>query len=155
MPTLTVKDVDTRIDGVYPCEFEFTGRELHTIKQICGIAGGGFLAAFIEGDAGLHIAVAAVILQRNDKFFDIDALWDAPFGNVLVALDPQGDDENPPEQPPKGGSETANDAATGSEQPSSGKSSKASSVSRGTGRKRSGGPGSETNATSRQELSAI
>lgn len=141
MPKLIIKDVDTRIDGEYECQLDdLTNRELHFVRQVSGIAATGIIGGLLSGDAGLVVALTSVVLEREGKAVDLDALWDAQAGDIVFDFRRE-DDVNPPEQPPSGGSETGSDAETTSGPGSSGSGSSRPSGRRPRGPKATGGHG--------------
>lgn len=136
MPTLIVKDVDTRLNGEYDCKLDdLTSRELHLVRQMAGITPTGIVGGLLSQDAGLVVALATVVLEREGKAVNVDALWDAKHGSLVFDFTGDQGDESPPEQPPSGGSDSENSDESANESKSSGGSSGKSSTSRGRGRK--------------------
>lgn len=142
MPTLIVKDVDTRLDGEYDCKLDnLTGRELHLVRQLSGITPTGIVGGLLSQDAGLVVALATVVLDREGKTVDVDALWDARHGSIVFDFTADQGDESPPGQPPSGGSETENGGESENVSPGSGSASGKSSASRRRAPKATGEPG--------------
>lgn len=121
---LIVRGVHESIDGEYPCDIlgmltvghenSMTNRELHKIKVMTGILAGDLMDQINNSDMDASVALAAVILDRNDKTFQDDWLWDAPMGAGITfdiraakekdELPPQDD---APVSTPIGASETS------------------------------------------------
>jgi hypothetical protein len=106
LPTLKLDGVASSLDGEYDCQInDLTNRELHQVRLLSGIAPAGILGGLVSGDAGLLVSLAAIILERNGKHVDVDALWDAPGGSSIVfdvsdvTQDSEGDDGPPAQQP--------------------------------------------------------
>jgi len=136
MPTLIVKDVDTRLDGEYECKLDdLTNREFHLIRQMSGIAPTGVVGGLLSQDVGLVVALATVVLEREGKPVNVEALWDAQHGSLVFDFTGDPGDERPPEQPPSGGNDNESSDANANALKSSGGSSEKSSTSRGRGRK--------------------
>lgn len=111
MPNLKIEGVPP-YDGEYPLDIDgLTNRELHSIKETCGVRAGEIRDALRAGDVGLFVAVTALILKRAG-FLDVnlDVLWDAPeecFKVVETEEDRAAEDaERPPVSPTPGGSES-------------------------------------------------
>jgi hypothetical protein len=139
MPTLIVKDVDTRLDGEYECKLDdLTNREFHLIRQMSGIAPTGVVGGLLSQDVGLVVALATVVLEREGKPVNVEALWDAQHGSLAFDFTDAPGDERPPEQPPSGGSDSENDAENKKGSPGSGSGSGKSSGSRRRGPKATG-----------------
>lgn len=142
MPTLIVKDVDSRLDGEYDCKLDdLTNREFHLIRQMSGIAPTGVVGGLLSQDVGLVVALSTVVLEREGKTVNVEALWDAQHGSLVFDFTTDEVDVSPPEQPPSGGNETENNGESGNASPSSGGSSPKSSGSRRRAPKATGGRG--------------
>lgn len=115
MATLTLNGVSPELDGEYPFDEGYlTNRELHIIKQICGLTAGQLEDALEARDNDVNVALAVVALYRAGKTSktpwnspQVDALWDAPVGTMVLSFD--GDDEEPGELPPTTGNGAAAD----------------------------------------------
>lgn len=97
-------------DGEYELDVTYlTNRELHTIKNLCGLRAGELDDALQAGDSDVIVALAVIALERNGKGpVDANVIWDAEFGNLTFV--PGEDDAGPPEVP--SGSDSS--SATGS-----------------------------------------
>lgn len=138
MPTLIVKDVDTRLDGEYECQLDdLTNREFHLIRQMSGIAPTGVVGGLLSGDVGLVVALATVVLERQGKTVNVEALWDAQHGSLVFDFASE-DDAVPPEQPPSGGNDSENNGESESASTGSGGDSTTSSGSQPAARKATG-----------------
>jgi hypothetical protein len=136
LPKLTIKDVDSRLDGEYECQLDdLTNRELHFVRQTSGIAPAGIIGGLLSEDAGITVALASVVLEREGKAVDVEALWDAQHGDIMFDFSRDGDDEVPPGQPPSGGNDPDNDGGTSGASASSGAGSRKSSATPRRGRK--------------------
>lgn len=73
------------LDGEYPLDMDhLTNRDMHTIKQVAGVAGLDLQAAFEKGDLDIYVALSAIALRRAGKTFHVDQLWDAELGQITV-----------------------------------------------------------------------
>ena len=81
MDKLTVKGVGKRVDGDYECDIQamlidvssseaLTGDEAATIKKACGAYGYDIARQFLDDDWTVQLAVALVVLARNDVSLD-------------------------------------------------------------------------------------
>jgi hypothetical protein len=141
--------VHPKYDGEYEIDFEegFNYREWHEIKVLSGIRRGEFNDAVDADDADLYVAVAAVVLRRNDKPVDVNVLWESQEGisfteDAAVAED----DADPPPLPPV--------TEPTSQSESSGKTTTSSSASPVNGQSPTGSPPSDTPAMSGLATSA-
>lgn len=75
-----------------------TSREGHRIKVMTGLRAGELTDAVSAGDSDVLLAIAAVVLTRNGKQYNDDALWDAPMGAFTFELADRDveDDAGPP-----------------------------------------------------------
>jgi hypothetical protein len=96
-------------DGSYPLDVgAFTGRELHTIKQISGVRAGELADAFEAADYDLVVAFTVIVLQRAGKTVNPDDILDAEIGSITVEMDDATEVvERPPTSPPTSGSESS------------------------------------------------
>jgi hypothetical protein len=81
--------------GEYEFEVDFTNREFHRIKLMCGLRAGEIYPAFEAGDTDVAVALAAVILSRHGVEASGDILWDAPAGKITFDFT-RGIDAAPP-----------------------------------------------------------
>lgn len=112
------------LDGDYPLpDTEFTGRELHFIKQHAGVRAGEIEEALGAGDYDIILAIAAIAMQRAGRDVSMDALLDAPTGKIQVIVE---DDARPPDlttTEPDASSGTSGDGSSGSsDHPANGQS---------------------------------
>ena len=100
---LVLKDVDPYSGSYEIPAGGWTNRELHYIRQHSGVRAGEINEALKAGDAGVLVAMAAVLLQRNGfPEVNIDALWDMSDDNW--DFEKTGEDEDrPPESATTGG----------------------------------------------------
>jgi hypothetical protein len=99
-------------DGGYDLDLAgFTGRELHTIKEISGVRGGELQEALQAGDYDLVVAFAVIVLRRAGKDVDPDEIMNAEVGAITVDLETQAteEEERPPATATPGGEENSND----------------------------------------------
>lgn len=146
MNKLTIEGVPG-IDGEY--EFEdfdtFTNRELHRIKKLTGLRAGEFEEAFAAGDNDMLVALAVVVLERNEKQVVDDLLWNAPAGAFSFDLTDDAEDPTKDEAPsPEHGS---NERPSASE-PTSGDASTVHSDRQENGQSSTGIPHSDMSVTS-------
>lgn len=71
----------------------YTYREIKTMRQITGLEPAQFEDAVEKGNADLAIALAVVSSSRAGKPLNPDALYDLPFGAIMV----EEDEERPTE----------------------------------------------------------
>lgn len=105
MPALILEGVQPW-DGQYPFDdWLFTNRELHRIKQVSGIRAGELLDALEANDRAAYVAVAVMLLEREDHRVDPDVFWDASAAAIRIRLDDDAEASggDPPDQPPTGG----------------------------------------------------
>lgn len=84
-------------DGDYSMDETFTNREMHRIKELCGLRGGEVFDALVSADMGGYVAVATVLLERGGVIVDPDLLWDAPSGKIRLDASSNGSDARPPD----------------------------------------------------------
>jgi len=125
--TLTIEKLPP-YNGTYDLDIgTFTGRELHTIKQISGVRAGELQDAFAAGDYDLVVALTVIVLQRAGQKVDADEIMDADVGSITIKLEEVAEDEErPPTSPPSNGNESStvdggneNAGTTSSGEPSS------------------------------------
>ncbi len=112
MATLVIEGIHG-LDGEYETDFSFfTNREWRTIKEIAGVRMGEFEQARIAGDNDLIVALTVIALRRRNIDVNVDALWDAEAGKILLRMDDEdaGDDALPPVSAP---AESANVSGPG------------------------------------------
>jgi hypothetical protein len=92
-----------KIDGInqYDGEYDldvaaFTGRELHTIKEISGVRGAELQDAFAAGDYDLVVAFTVIVLQRAGKIVNPDEIMDAEVGSITIATEDVDEEEKRP-----------------------------------------------------------
>lgn len=108
-------------DGDYSMDETFTNREMHRIKELCGLRGGEVFDALVSADMGGYVAVATVLLERGGVIVDPDMLWDAPSGKIrLDASSSNGSDARPPDVTNSEGSSPEPSESTESSGPPSG-----------------------------------
>lgn len=132
MPKLKLDGIGGMLDGEYelPTMADLTNRELHYIRQTCGLSPAGVVGGIFERDAGLAVALAAVTLLRGEKQFDVDALWDAAAGSIVYDFsDMKVETADPPEQPSSDESEPVSPGGTSDESETSGSDSEQPSES--------------------------
>jgi hypothetical protein len=104
-------------EGDYPLDLAyFTNRELHEIQQVAGVRVGEMEEEFSRGNNDLIVAVAAVAIRRSGRRPDVDALWDAVSGSIVLAdEDEEGvvEDDPPTSPPSSGGSDGRPESGTG------------------------------------------
>lgn len=98
----------------------FTNHELRWIKLETGILAGQLSDAMLGGDNDLNVMIAAVVLRRHDKQFDLARLWEAPAGRAIEFDIGQEDDAVPPplrsdEPPSTAAVSSGNGSTSGSE----------------------------------------
>lgn len=99
-------------DGEYELPTSYTNGELHRIKQICGVPAGKLMEASQEGDVGVLVALAAVILERAGHQVNVQALWDATGDNFDIQQDAEAEDaDRPPAEATTGGEPKSSDAS--------------------------------------------
>ena len=100
------------LDGDYPLpDTEFTGRELHLIKQHAGVRAGEIEEALDAGDYDVILCVTMIAMQRAGRTVDMDALLDASTGKIQVIAE---DDAGPPALTPTGPGDSAATSGDGS-----------------------------------------
>lgn len=82
-------------DGDYDFDGNLKNRELHRIKKITGIRAGELVDALAAGDTDVLVALAVVVLERNDKHVDPEDLWNAEVGSIIYEAE-----EDEPSSPP-------------------------------------------------------
>ena len=92
-PRITIEGVPP-YDGEYEVDQNFTNREFHTIKQVAGIRAGDLQEAMEHKDTDLIVALAVNCLRRAGLVVNIEALWEAETGKIMLL--PPGDDAVPP-----------------------------------------------------------
>lgn len=107
-------------DGDYSMDETFTNREMHRIKELCGLRGGEVFDALVSADMGGYVAVATVLLERAGVIVDPDMLWDAPSGKIRLDASSNGSDARPPDVTNSDGSSPEPNENTGSSGPPSG-----------------------------------
>lgn len=91
-------------DGEYDLPTNYTNGELHRIKQICGVPAGKLMDATQDGDVGVLVALATVILERAGHQVNVQTLWDASGDNFDIdATEDEGDTGRPPAEATDGG----------------------------------------------------
>lgn len=80
-------DIAAMLDFGHP--ETLTQREAHKIKKATGLRLGELEDAVDSGDSDMVIAFAIVALDRAKKRYDIESLWDAPLGAVVLEADEQ------------------------------------------------------------------
>ena len=90
-------------DGEYDLPTSYTNGELHRIKQICGVPAGKLMEATQEGDVGVLVALATVILERAGHQVNVQALWDATGDNFDIDTSEEADKDRPPAEATAGG----------------------------------------------------
>ncbi len=106
MPNVTIKQL-YNLDGEYPLDLVFTHRDFRDIKRIAGVRANEVMDAINAGDMDVVVALAAIALRRSGKPFDVEQLWDAEAGNILLDLTDEEVADNaspPPEQTPQSSS---------------------------------------------------
>lgn len=98
----------------------FTNHELRWIKLETGILAGQLSEAMLGGDNDLNVMIAAVVLRRHGKEFDIGRLWEAPAGRAIEFDIGQEADAVPPplrsdEPPSTPDASSGNGSTSGSE----------------------------------------
>ncbi len=91
------------LNGEYETDFSyFTNREWRTIKELSGVRMGEFEKAMEAGDNDLIVAMTVIALRRRNIDVNVDALWDAEAGKILLRMDDEdaGDDALPPVSAP-------------------------------------------------------
>lgn len=96
------------LNGIHPYDGEYeipnggwTNRELHFIKQTCGVRAGELEEALQAGDVGVQVALTAVILKRAGHNVNVEILWDADPEKFDVIDDEQeADQDRPPASSP-------------------------------------------------------
>lgn len=130
MPRITLAGIGRSVDGEYDLDLsdQFTGHELHLIKQISGVRVGEIGDAMVAGDYDLIIALTKIAIQRSGKTVDVDVLLQAKVGAITFEpseqeqADAEEEDALPPASAPSGANET------GSASGSSGLNSKSDSA---------------------------
>ena len=98
------------VNGEYPIEGGFTGRELHEIKRATGLRGGEIQEAAEAGDFDVLMAFTMIALKRNGTPERMELVWDAPVDAYTLELDTSDEeaaakeaeaDALPPEPPPE------------------------------------------------------
>lgn len=113
MATLIVKVAPYQGEYEIPTS-GWTNRELHFIKQTCGVRAGELDESTRAGDVGVLVALTAVILKRNGHAnVNIELLWDANEDDFDVRLDDAQEDDadRPPATATVGGNGSAPDVA--------------------------------------------
>lgn len=146
MPKIVIEGVPP-YNGEYEIDFDFSNRELHTIKQVSGVRAGEIVEAGLKGDNDLIIALAMIALRRTGLVVDEDRIWDAQAGKIT--FDAVEADAFPPPQPSSGGDEKQSEQTA-----SSGESSNGTGDHPENGRSSTGIPDSATGATSESTTSA-
>lgn len=104
---LVITGVHENINGEYPCDVlgmltvghpnSLTNRELHRIKVLTQLTASQLFEGILSGDTDSGVGLAAVVLDRLGKSFEIDWLWDAPMGSgVAFDINAPDEDEVPP-----------------------------------------------------------
>lgn len=89
-------DIGAMLDFGHP--ETLTQGEAHKIKKATGLRLGELEDAVDAGDSDMVIAFATVVLDRAKKRYDIESLWDAPLGSIVLEADEEsveGDDADP------------------------------------------------------------
>ena len=84
-------DIGAMLDFGHP--ETLTQGEAHKIKKATGLRLGELEDAVDAGDTDMVIAFAIVVLDRAKKRYDIESLWDAPLGAVILEADESASDE--------------------------------------------------------------
>lgn len=96
MPHISIEGIPP-YSGDYPIDFDFSNRELHTIKQISGVRAGEIVEAGLKGDNDLVIALTMIALRRTGQVVNEDLIWDAKAGKITFVAD-EADAVPPPQQ---------------------------------------------------------
>lgn len=78
-------DIGAMLDFGHP--ETLTQGEAHKIKKATGLRLGELEDAVDAGDSDMVLAFALVVLDRAKKRYDIESLWDAPLGSVVLEAD--------------------------------------------------------------------
>jgi hypothetical protein len=107
MWNVVMEGVNSQLDGEYPMVFDFTNRDLRTIKQMSGVRALEIEDALQAGDNDVLVAMTAIALHRAGKQFVDDVLWDAPAGSLRL-VETVEEDARPPDQLKPGSSDGSN-----------------------------------------------
>ena len=103
MPKLKIEGIPA-YNGSYDLDVAgFTGRELHTIKEISGVRANELQDAFVAGDYDLVVAFTVITLRRAGKIVNPDEIMDAEVGSITIDVDDDvvgEDEERPPASSP-------------------------------------------------------
>lgn len=98
MDTLTITGVSPRYDGVYECDIlgmiadvtspqALTGDEACYIQEQSNVRGNELISSFLAGDFRFMMALAVVVLARNDKNLDMQILMSKRIGAYRFELE--------------------------------------------------------------------
>jgi hypothetical protein len=103
-----------RLDGKYEFSLQdllsvgadegLSNREVRVIKQFAQVRLGELEEALLAGDNDAYLAVALIVLRRNNKIVNEDALLDAPAGAAIsfdfeVMRVEEAEEDGPPAEP--------------------------------------------------------
>lgn len=100
MPVITITNVNPLIDGDHEFDWPLTSREEHYVKTLSGVRPLELPEALANHDAAAWVALASIVLNRNGKRHEIDALWDAPPASIGFSETKQETDALPPAEAP-------------------------------------------------------
>jgi hypothetical protein len=95
VPKVTIDSL-YNLDGEYDIDLVFTHRDFRDIKKIAGVRANEVMDALNAGDMDIIVALAAIALRRSGKPFDVEQLWDAEAGHIVLDFSDQEVDAGPP-----------------------------------------------------------
>ena len=98
---LIIEDVAPPIDGEYELDLEtfvqsLKNKDLRRIKLMTGVRAGELQDALQSGDNDVMVALVAIFLERENKVFPEDVLWEAQAGAVRFEQVEVADASPPP-----------------------------------------------------------
>ena len=145
MPKITIKGVDSRVDGSYDLDLDdsFTYGELDLIKKVAGARGAEIGEAMEAGDTAIIIALTKIALDRADVDVPVKRLMDAKVGAIefgdteaekaAEAAAEEDEKSLPPANAPTGASEPRSEKSTSKPSTDNGSDSLPATVLPGTG----------------------
>lgn len=114
---ISVSDVPP-FDGTYDIPADLTNREWYTLKRIADVTVVNFDDELRAGSFALYLGLLYIELTRQGRHPDLDQLWDAPGGSIIVTAEKAPTDP-PAEAQKTPTSSTSSDSRTGTSGPDS------------------------------------
>ena len=94
-----ITNLDRSIDGEWTLELPLDFEEYHEIKRLTGLRSNELQEAFAAGDLDLNLAWAWLALRRAGRQVNVDILWKAKAGQILLRF-PEPEPEKKEVVPP-------------------------------------------------------